>query len=64
MGISKKVNSSEKQKCRSCGIEYSATAEFFKVDNGNASGIASICKKCDSEYQKQYYKKHKDKLLK
>jgi hypothetical protein len=41
-----------------CGVEYTpenSTATVFKRQSG-------FCRACDSEYQKEYYKKHAEKI--
>lgn len=51
--------------CRRCGKYLPHTSEFFKRDiKIKKSGFSSVCKKCCSMDQKEYYKKHKRKINK
>jgi len=47
--------------CTKCGVEYPATTEFFYRDKYKKSGLIGQCKKCKSEYEKEYNKKNKEK---
>ena len=51
------------KKCSKCGVEYPATNEFFHVHKGRKFGLASNCKKCKSEYKKNYTKINNEIVL-
>ena len=48
--------------CTKCGETLPATTEYFYKKKNNKYGLHSICKKCISEYGKQYRENNKDKI--
>lgn len=44
------------KKCIKCGIEKSATSEFFQVVKANKDGLRGECRECTKEYHKAYKK--------
>ena len=48
------------KRCCRCGIEYSATAEFFSRCKRNRDGLTSQCKSCRSAMWKEQYAKNRD----
>lgn len=51
------------KKCIKCGVEKEFT-EFDKRKSGSNDGYRNDCKECKSDYNKEYSKLNKDKVLK
>lgn len=47
------------KKCSKCELEYPLTTEYFAIKRNNKDGFHGQCKKCVSEYNKQYRKENK-----
>jgi hypothetical protein len=52
----------ETKLCPKCK-KYKKTTEFHS-DETKASGLTSHCAKCRNKYSANYYKKHKEELIK
>ena len=52
------------KKCTKCGEWLVASEVDFRKKKGGKYGLASQCKKCEAEYNKQRYENNKDKILK
>jgi hypothetical protein len=46
------------KRCKDCQEIFPATDEWFKKESRRKSGVASICKKCASNYSQQYYREN------
>ena len=52
----------ETKKCSKCGDEK-FLSDFYK-DKTKKYGVSSICKQCNSKVSKNYYKAHKEEIIK
>jgi len=51
-----------KKQCKRCKEWYPSTAEYFYLRRNNSMGFGSYCIKCNREYKKEYYIKHKNRM--
>ena len=62
------INSEERKKemdgrkCLRCKKDYPATLDYFYINSMRKDGLCVICKKCNKECSKEYYKNNKDRI--
>ncbi len=61
--MSNSIPEHPKKTCTKCGVELSATAEYFHKDNKGKYGLKAICKSCNCAYTKSYNASHYEEQL-
>lgn len=60
IGVLKLMSDSTTKTCTKCGQTFPATTEYFNLMKNAQDGLQAWCKKCNREYQRQYYQANTD----
>lgn len=55
----KKEEIKTEQECRVCGKVYPHTKEYFPINKSYKSGLTTMCRSCQSEYDREKYAKRR-----
>lgn len=56
------MDSIPQKRCTKCGNEYPATAEYFKADKRNRSGLHSWCRECERVSSTRWNDEHPERM--